>query len=433
MLLRKSHAVLSLGLSLLVCLLAAAFATRPALGSTGAVGLIAYERGNEIRLVNSDGSNDRRVWQEPLPAPNFKGVRGLQWRPDGGALTFASDYQQLCSVYDGDIFTINADGSGLKRLTNSPACAGLAGFPKGTVRVEVENQTTESEFLIYVEGAPTAEVINIAPGAAVAITFPNVADLGSIQQQIVLINGHFRWYDAAVFVDVQAGQTAEASTRLILTGSNAYRDMGATYPAWHRSGAQVGFIFYDGILLKIAANPPVSGDDVLLLAPGAGAIATSLSWSPIDDSVLYTGIDSIFIVQPGAPNPGTPLIDKGGSQLWLGLDWLPDGSGFVFSATGGPIGQENSNIYRYTFADEELVVLTDFEDEYAGALSVSPNGREVAFEYADDAGDPSQLWIVGIDGANPHPIGIQGESPDWKPGTGIDFTNWALLPMIVDR
>jgi len=145
---------------------------------------------------------------------------------------------------------------------------------------------------------------------------------------------------------------------------------------------------------------------VLLLAPGAGAIATSLSWSPIDDSVLYTGIDSIFIVQPGAPNPGTPLIDKGGSQLWLGLDWLPDGSGFVFSATGGPIGQENSNIYRY---------LTDFEDEYAGALSVSPNGREVAFEYADDAGDPSQLWIVGIDGANPHPIGIQGESPDWKP------------------
>ena len=433
MLPRQSHAFLAIGLTLFACLLAASFAAGPARGSTGAVGLIAYERGNEIRLVNSDGSNDRRLWHEPLPAPNFKGIRGLQWRPDGGGLVFSSDYQQLCSVYDGDVFTLNADGSGLKRLTNSPACAGLNGFPKGTVRVEVENQTTESEFLVYVEGASTAEVVNIAPGAAVAITFPNVADLGNVQQQIVLINGHFRWYDAAVFVNVQASQTVDASTRLILTGSNVYRDLGAAYPVWHRSGAQVGFVFYEGIPLKIAANPPVSGDDELLLAPGAGAIVNSMSWSPVDDSILYTGVDSIFIVQPGAPNPGTPLLDKGGSQIWLGLDWLPDGSGFVFSVTGGPIGQENSNIYRYTFDGSDLVALTNFEDEYAGALSVSPNGQEIVFEYADDAGDPSQLWIIGIDGADPHPIGIEGESPDWKPGTGIDFTNRGLLPIIVDR
>lgn len=431
---RKPAVLVTLGLVLLFSIVLAGFAAADAPRSTRAVGVIAYKGGgNEIRLINSDGSNDHRLWMEPLPGDTFTGIRGLQWRPDGGALAFASDYQTLCSVYDSDVYTINADGGGLKRLTNSPLCAGLAGFAKGTVRVEVENQTTDSQFLIYVEGAPTAELVTIAPGAAVVITLSGIADLGNLEQQITLINGHFRWFDPAVFVNVQPGQTVSASTRFILTGSNVYRNLGATYPVWHRSGAKVGFIFFEGILNEIIATPPVSGDDALLLAPGAGAIATSMAWSPVDDSILYTGIDSIFIVQPGADNPGTPLIDKDGSQLWLGLDWLPDGSGFVFAATGGQFGQENSNIYRYTFADDNLVYLTAYEDDWAGWPSVSPNGQEIAFEYAAEADDPAQLWIVGIDGSDPHPLGVQGKSPDWRPGTGIDYTNFIYLPLGIDR
>ena len=59
----------------------------------GVAGVIAYERGNAIRLVDSDGQNDRLLWQEALPV-GFKGIRGLQWRPDGGGLAFASDYSR---------------------------------------------------------------------------------------------------------------------------------------------------------------------------------------------------------------------------------------------------------------------------------------------------------------------------------------------------
>ena len=60
------------------------------------------------------------------------------------------------------------------------------------------------------------------------------------------------------------------------------------------------------------------------------------------------------------------------------------------------------------------------------------NGQEIVFEFAEEAGDPSQLWLIGIDGSDLRPLGIQGESPDWKPGTGIDFTE-RLLPLITDR
>ncbi len=431
---RKPYIFLILAGPMLLGVILANLSSGSAYGAAEAVGVIAYKRGNEIRLVNSDGSNDRRLWMEPLPNAAYKGIRGLQWRPDGGALAFGSDFQQLCSLYDNDIYTINADGGGLKRLTNSPACGQLAGLPKGTVKVQVENQTTESQFLVYVEGAPTAELVTIAPGNAVELTIPNVADLGNFQQYFTVINGHLRWIDPSVFVNVTAGQTAAASTRFVLTGQgNVYANVGAKYPTWHRSGSKVGFLFYEGLMMQIAANPPLSGDDSFILAQGAGVIADGMAWSPVSDWILYSSSDHISVVEPGANDGGIAIIDKSGTELVLGMDWLPDESGFVVAVTGGAFGEENSNIYAYDFAANSLTPLTDFTDEFAGGLSISPNGQEIVFEYADDPADPPQLRIMDIDGGNMRPLGIQGESPDWKPGTGINFTHRLLLPMITDR
>ncbi len=417
----------------LFALTAARLTTGVARSSSSAVGVIAYERGNEIRLINSDGSNDRRLWQQPLPN-GFRGISGLQWRGDGRALAFTSDYQKTCSLYDGDVFTINADGSGLKRVTNSPACADLAAFAKGTVKVQVENLTTESQFLLYIEGAPTAILTTIAPGAIVDVNLSGVADLGDFGQQVIAINGRYRWYDPAVSVNVRAGQTVTAPTRLVLRAQgNVYANMGASNPAWHRSRSKIGFIFYEGILMQIAATPPVAGADRLLLGPGAGVIATAMAWSPTDDRIVYSDLDTISLVQPGATNGGEALIDKAGTEMVLGLDWLPDGSGFVFAITGGVLGQEHSNIYEYNFADVTLTPITDFADDYAGALSVSPDGQEIVFEFVREIGDPSELWIIRRDGSGLRSLGAQGESVDWQPGTGIEFTHRLLLPLQLDR
>lgn len=431
--LRKPSLAVAFGAFLVLSVLSIGLATSPAHGSTGAIGIIAYKRGNEIRLVNSDGSNDRRLWMEPLPNVVYKGIRGLQWRPDGEALAFGSDFQQLCSLYDNDIYTLNANGGGLKRLTNSPGCDKLPGLPKGTVKVQVENQTADSQFLVYVEGAPEAELVTIAPGTATELTISNVADLGNFQQYFTVINGDLRWIDPSVFVNVTAGQTASASTRFVLTGSNVYGNVGAAYPTWHYSGSKVGFLFYEGLMMQIATNPPPSGEDSFILGQNAGVIAQGMAWSPASDWLLYSSSDHISLVQPGATDGGIPLIDKAATELVLGLDWLPDESGFVLAVTGGAFGQENSNIYHYDFAATSLTPLTSFADDFAGGVSVSPNGRELVFEYADAIGDPVQLWLIDIDGSNMRPLGVQGESPDWKPGTGIDFTDRVLLPMITDR
>ena len=129
---------------------------------------------------------------------------------------------------------------------------------------------------------------------------------------------------------------------------------------------------------------------------------------------------------PGAANGGTPLIDKSAAELILGLDWLPDGSGFIFAITDSL--SQNSNLYEYNFADNSLTPVTDFADDYAGGLSVSPNGQEIVFEFIDAIGDPSELWIIGRDGTGLRSLATLGESPDWQPGTGIEYTNWAYLP-----
>lgn len=395
----------------------------------GAVGVIAYERGNTIRLVDSDGQNDRLLWQGALPA-GFKGIRGLQWRPDGGGLVFASDFQSTCSIYDSDIYTIRADGTSLKRVTNSPRCADLAAFPKGSVTIQIENAVANlSEFLVYVEGANTARVVNIAPGAVVNVTLDNVADLGNFPQTAIAINGHYRWYEAAIAVDVKAGQTVTVPTRLVLRPQgNVYANMGATFPVWQRSGGKIGFIFYEGILSQIAANPPLAGSDSPILLPGAGVIANSLAWSPVDDRIVYSDLDHISVVLPGADDGGTPLIDKSAAELVLGLDWLPDGSGFIFAITDALA--QNSNIYEYSFPANSLTPITDFADDYAGGLSVSPNGQEIVFEFARAIGDPSELWIIRRDGTNLRSLETLGESPDWQPGTGIAYTNWSYLPFL---
>lgn len=401
-----------------------------ATAQTAAVGTIAYVRGNEIRLVGTDGQNDRKLWSAPLPE-GARGIRGMQWRPDGGALAFGSGYQWLCSQYDSDIYTILANGSGLKRLTNSPECNALAAFPKGSVKVRIENDSAESLFGIYVEGAPETTLITLSPGAAADVTIPNVADLGNFPQAITVINGKYRWVDPAVTVNVVPGQTANATSPFVLSGTGVYANVGAAYPTWHRSGTKVGFLYQEGFMLQIGANPPVGGADSFILDPGAGVVAQGMIWSPVSDWLLYASSDSISVVQPGATDGGIAIINKDPlTEIVVGMDWLPDESGFIFSISSGQFGPESSNIYEYNFEQNDLRQITFF-DGFAGGLSLSPTADRIVFEYAAELNDPRELMVINRDGTGLHPLGIEGDSPEWRPFTGIDFTDAVFLPSLV--
>jgi TolB protein len=74
---------------------------------------IAYVSAGEIYVMNADGSNSRRLVVNH-PKINASGLSDLAWSPDGQTLAFS----MFVGEHDA-IFTVNADGANLVKLTGS--------------------------------------------------------------------------------------------------------------------------------------------------------------------------------------------------------------------------------------------------------------------------------------------------------------------------
>jgi TolB protein len=392
-------------------------------------GTIAYvhynnDTGDEIWLVNPDGSDNHRIYTVGQPDPQgVYYILGLAWRPDAAELAFTSNHEATCSLYESDIYAIRPDGSGYHRITNGPNCADLAKFTKGSVRVEVQNWTgTTQMFNIYVQGAPNIKGIYLAPAATGVVTFDNVADFGdSYAQYAVAVWGSARWFGSAS-ADVQPGVTVDATPSLSLTAYGYSSEIFAKSPTWRSDGSRLGYIFSAGILRQIDANPPLGTYGGPLLADDAEMplYINDLAWSPRPaqaDQLLYDTLDvsgsGIYRVTEGSHDRGELLVTNETYESSLGLTWLPDGSGFVFARTEGYGGR--SNLFEYNFAADEVTRLTDFTDEFVGYPSLSPSGQEIAFVRSTALeGAPVDLWVMQRDGSGMHLLVENGHLPAWS-------------------
>jgi len=379
------------------------------------VGTIAYLRnGHEIRLIEPDGSNDRLLWQSPNPG--VYGVLDLAWKPDAAEIAFSSDHEGNCSIFEVDIYAIRPDGSDLRRVTNAPTCAGLAGFPEGNVTVTVENYIVGGgPFFVYVQGAPGLLPVTVPAGGAATVTFNNVADFGTTLQQAVVIEGISRWVTPLTLVDVQPGQTVHAGT-LQVTGAGL-QNYGAHRPAWRSDGAELGFIFGPcSGMAHIAPNPsPGDRGELLQNIFDFGCV---MDWRPSpsgSNQILYWSQvnEGIYQTTPGSATLGTKLVDTNLAGWVWQVVWLPDASGFLFSYT--PSVFSSANIYQYSFATNTVTQLTFLNSAFTRNFSISPDGQQVVFELAatwDSA--TSDLWLMQIDGTNPHLLIANGHAPAWS-------------------
>lgn len=387
-------------------------------------GTIAYNHnGDTIRLIDADGTNDRRLW---APAPNLFGVTGLDWSPDGSTLAFTSNHERACSVFDGDVYTIQPNGTNLRRLTNGPACAELATYPKGSITLEIESQVSdESLFFVYVEGAPEAVGVTLGFGEVKEITINNVADLGTgLFQRTSASVGHSRWVDPSVAVDVIAGGTAKATTRLILrpTGHYAWT---ASHPSWRHDGAMIGFIQSEGVMAEVPINPGIGNPGNVVPLSDGSSLGSVIVRSPVANKILYvqnSGFD-IYLADLETGAPSQLLVEIPDTHLVYGVDWLPDGSGFVFAVGEGEFLDETVNLYEYTFATGGLTKLTNFTSEVAAHPSVSPDGQYIVYAYQPSMeAATAELYIMARDGSNSWALGVEGVWPDWSPTGGGNST-----------
>ena len=112
-------------------------AAKAAASSGSEAGVIAYvapnrAKGDEIHLIQPDGSGDQLLFRTNNPLPEIlSDIFSLAWKPDASELAFSSAHEYTCSLYEADIYTIRPDGSNYRRVSAPPACGARAGLPTG--------------------------------------------------------------------------------------------------------------------------------------------------------------------------------------------------------------------------------------------------------------------------------------------------------------
>ncbi len=436
---------------LVVTLLATAFVLAPSRPAPAAAspdaGIIAYVRRStdDIHVISPDGTGDRVLWTNPgLSA--MKSVMYLTWRPDGRELAFSSEHEAACSWYDSDVYAIGNDGTGYRRVTNSPACAALAGVPKGSVTVNVANYTG-SLVWVYVQGAPSVK--SVLAGYDGTVTFDNVADFGpGVHQPSIGIWGMYRFTSYPPYADVQPGQTVPGGNLVIMPYSG-FSGFGAGKVSWKADGSALAYGMRSASgITQIPANPPYGATGVDL--PAAEYTSPRLvAWGPTPatkDRYLYSSgmhvikedVGGIYLNTVGDASGGTQLvrfIDYSSAENVHDIEWLPDGSGFLFTKFYVGLGFF-SDIFEYNFATQSVSMLTpSLNDESAvgGArgLSISPDGQKIVFERAVYPFDtPSSLWIMNRDGSGLRKLADDAGRPAWGQ-VPPPLTARVYLPMVV--
>ena len=395
--------------------------------TTSSTGTIAYIKGGtEIRLVEADGANDRRLWTHEF-AKEGSGIHDLSWRPDGKELAFSSSHLNVASLYHADIYAIGPDGKGYRKITNSPDHSELTRYPKGAVTVTVRNeqpawqqsQASSGIFFVYVVGADEPQAVTLPRGSSKTLTFKSVADYGSHAQPVVAMYGNYRWFIPGL--DVRAGQTTKAPDFSI--SGDGVELFGAFRPTWRADGSRLSYRSGLCVVSSISAQP-APGEFVFKPLFSGEHPSGACAWdsgptAALADQILYTaniGGSSIYRIKEGGTHPGTKVhtFSELDHQILLDLEWLPDGSGFLYSFPN--LAYEFGNIFRYDFATRRVTQLTDFKDTYARAFDISPDGRRIVFERAKKWNDDKEvdLWIMGIDGSNARLFVRGGMSPSWR-------------------
>lgn len=411
-------------------------------------GTIAYVRRSphQIRLIQPDGSDDRVFWTSPTP-DTVVGILDLAWRPDGSELAFSSDHERTCSWFETDVYAIGHNGRGLRRVTNAPACAGLAAYPQGKVTVDVATLSQSGHFAVYVQGSTELKGITLGPGGFGQVTFDHVADFGpGIVQPAVGIYGLYR-YPGDTAPDIKAGQSV-AGPAIWLSTDNEYNAHGTGNVTWRGDGTRIGYAMRNcAAARQIEPYPPVASQgtdlptapdrwpclvDLAPTASKANQFLYTVDWNSWFDDDL----EGIYLASTAESSGGTRLVSPALINTEFGfydtatvhdVQWLPDGSGFMFIMTYIYVNTEDpdpvcmgtcADLFAYDFATGAVTQVTRLGDDSARALSISPDGQQVAFErLTEDPSHPlessSAIWVMQRSGAGLRLLVDDAASPAW--------------------
>jgi hypothetical protein len=408
-------------------------------------GTIAYIHNfQELHLIQPDGSQDRTIFTAPMVGSVQSAIEYTAWRPDGAEIAFVSDMAQSVSLLQSDVFAIRPDGGGLRQITDPPLNSQLGSFQTGSVAVQVTNENViDSLFIIYVQGAQQAQSTTVPAGTSKTVTFNNVAIFPGQSQFPVAINGLTRWFGSPDTPTFQPGMTNGASIDIADSG---YDNFGAVLPAWRSDSQELDYHLGDTCVGEGIPTNPAPGSqwgDQLVQYVASMCHITRGPTSGLTNQIVYWDYEGdfpngAFMEATEGANQPTMLFDTGYGGFMYGVDWLPDGSGFLFTFDDSG-SCHCSDVYSYNFASQQVNQLTHFSGEYAGNLSISPDGQQVVFEHFDVDPNPNlnpdavpDLWLMNVNGTNPHLFLQDASDPAWgAPHTAAELPNKIFTPLLM--
>jgi Tol biopolymer transport system component len=268
-----------LGLALVGCLLLAAPAQATFPGANGKIIFTVFlgDSYSEFNIMNSDGSGVTRL-------TDLQGAQNTSpaWSPDGSRVAFqTNNYSRFTpSSADQDIAVINADGTGVTKLTDGNINAGPAWSPDGS---------------------------KIAFARSDRIGDPNNPGYGPFNLAVM---------------------NADGSGLTTLTHDGANFDA-----AWAPNGSKIAFTREtspfgpDNIYVM---NPDGSGLTMLTNLTGAHIGASEANWSPDSQRIAFTsnldGHDEVFMMNADGSGVTQLTFESGGENPV----WSPSGSYITF-------------------------------------------------------------------------------------------------------
>jgi TolB protein len=327
-------------------------------------GLIAFVRStagpppdSHIFVVNAQGGDERQLTSGPEVDYD------LDWSPDGRRLLFIRRLEQ-----EGrdtlDLYVINADGTGLRQLTGSALA--------------------QEDLLREFDPAWSPD------GRTIAYASSGVTD-GKRRHGIYLMN-------------------ADGSGKRRLDHLPSYTQ--PIEPAWSPDGRRLAFASAAGVIYVINSD----GSEQRRLSHRNDDFPYNFyspTWSPDGRRIGFVTMpgryDSIYVVKAAG---GSERLVTRHAYTEAGFVWRPDGGGVIYAREG------RGGVYSMNLdgSGDHRLSRTPPRQDLLGGLSLSPNGRTIAF--ASDATGAGDIYLVNRDGSGQRRLTENGEidgAARWSP------------------